>query len=174
MLPKAYIHHELPHRYRIHIPTHKGKDDFFMDLRSKLAQCGEIDGVEINPKTGSVVIHHQGSNEKIAQFAKNNQLFSLEPQEKISIKIETIPLKRILKHFERLNQKIIKHSQGQIDINMLVFGGLIGLAITQTANGKFLPPAWTLASQAISVLRFVEMFTDQNSINKRTVSAPKR
>ncbi len=76
MLPKAHLHHELPLRFRLYVPSKKGEDSFFRELKERLIECDDVDGVEVNPKTGSVVVFHHGKTAEIIKFAETASCYS--------------------------------------------------------------------------------------------------
>ncbi|HXW60401.1 MAG TPA: hypothetical protein VEK06_02575 [Myxococcota bacterium] len=154
MLPKAHLHHELPLRFRLYIPSKKGDEDFFKELSTELKEGDDVDSVQVNPKTGSVVIHHHGETAKIVQFAKNRELFLLETKASVKKKKHHGPSKKLFGRLKELNHGITTHSDGKIDLGFITACGLLGLALFQAKNGRLLPPAWTLISQAISVISF--------------------
>lgn len=153
MHPKAYIHHELPFRIRFYIPSRKGEDDFFQRLQIKINDCDEVDGAEVNSKTGSAVIYYHGAKQKIVEFAEKNQLFSVHPEADLHAELHPTPAKRISERIINFDHQLAEKSHGEMDLSTLTATGLVGLALVQVMNGRLLPPAWTLMSQAISAIR---------------------
>ena len=58
MAVDAYVHHHLPGRLRLRIPTAKGKEDELRELGSAIARAPGISQVEYNPITGSILIQY--------------------------------------------------------------------------------------------------------------------
>jgi|GEM_PF-1432982 len=155
MLERAHIHHELPSRLRLYIPSKRKDVPFFEHLQQVLGECDEVDGVVVNAATGSVVIHHHGTVDELAKFAKHHHLFQIEPKRKAPIEVQRPPAARIASRLRKLNHTITKHSNGQFDLGFLTACGLVALAFFQAGNRRVLPPAWTLISQALSVIQLV-------------------
>ena len=78
----AYVVHVLPGRARIKIPSARGDHAYCAVLGDALAACTATRAVTISPRTGGVLIFHDGALAGIARFAAEAGLFvlpSLEP-----------------------------------------------------------------------------------------------
>jgi len=55
---EAYVTHRIPGRLRLKIPAAKGRMDLLQQVAVAARSASDIDKVECNPVTGSVLIHH--------------------------------------------------------------------------------------------------------------------
>ncbi len=58
MALEAYITHRIPGRLRLKIPAAKGRPDLLQRMAAAARSASDINSVECNPVTGSVLIHH--------------------------------------------------------------------------------------------------------------------
>ena len=58
MAVDAYVHHHLPGRLRLRIPTAKGEEDELREISSAISRTPGINQVDYNPITGSILIQY--------------------------------------------------------------------------------------------------------------------
>jgi len=78
-LPLARIEHRLAGRLRLRVPSRRGDAGFFATVVEKLGQLGAVRALKTDPRTGSILIAHDGEAETLTAFAKEHGLFALEP-----------------------------------------------------------------------------------------------
>jgi hypothetical protein len=143
MLPEAYISHMISRRLRIRIPSRKGDVLFFGEMHKKLSCFDGIERVEVNALTGSVLLIHAVDLREIADFARQNNLFSI-----LDTKIyrkQTYVSRKISETFRDINHKVIISTKGFANIPDLLVLTFLGLSIFQISRGNFMAPAWYTA-----------------------------
>jgi len=141
-LPAAHIGHRVSERLRIKIPSRKGDDAYFSEVKKSLLEDGALHSLEVNPTTGSLLIKGSGTDlESIRSVGKKKALFQLE---EASEKVEPLS-RKIAVPFRDLGRAIDRFSGGEIDLAGAVFLGLIGWGMVQLARGNFAAPPWYTA-----------------------------
>lgn len=150
MLPVAYVAHHAGDRLRLRIPARKGDAAFFAHVERDLATCPGVAYAEANPLTASILIHYHGDLGDLANAVSARQLFTLE----LPRLPESTVLDVVAERVERLDQAVIRASNGALDLETVAFLGLIGASIVQLARGQALAPASTLLANAVAILTF--------------------
>jgi len=143
MLPEAYISHMISRRLRVRIPSRKGDVLFFGEMHKRLSCFDGIERVEVNALTGSVLLIHAVDLREIADFARQNNLFSI-----LDTKIyrkQTYVSRKISETFRDINHKVIISTKGFANIPDLLVLTFLGLSIFQISRGNFMAPAWYTA-----------------------------
>lgn len=148
MIPVAHLAHELPGRTRLKIPSERGNTNYFDRVCHELAECPGIVRIEINSRTGSLLILHTELITRIAGFACDHQLFVLQDN---SASHHT-PLNQAAKKFVELDTAISRFSLGGLDLRSLVFVILLMVSALQIFRGQILAPASTLLWYALELL----------------------
>lgn len=148
MLPSAYIVHQLGNRLRLRLPAHRGDQAFFAAAEQQLAACPAVAAVTANPLTASLLIRHRGSLAELQAYAAQQQLFQLQQLPASDVAALDIVCERI-EQFDRFMQR---STQGQVELNDLLFFGLVGAGIVQIARGHALGQASSLFASAAAVL----------------------
>jgi hypothetical protein len=143
MLPKAFINHRTPSRLRIRIPSRRGDQNSLAEIGKQLSQLKNIDRVEVNPFTGSVLLGHGNVNtQAISDYAAEKGLFELEhptqkPAEPLSHTVAT-RIRNVSKAVNRL-------SGGALDLAGAAFLLLLGVGAYQIVRGNLSAPPWYTA-----------------------------
>ncbi|HKV56136.1 MAG TPA: hypothetical protein VJN94_16000 [Candidatus Binataceae bacterium] len=58
MAVEAYVHHHIPGRLRMRVPSAKGENEVLRELSSAIATVSGVSEVEYNPVTGSILIQY--------------------------------------------------------------------------------------------------------------------
>lgn len=148
MLPAAYVAHQAGERLRLRIPARKGDAAFFARAERDLADCTGVAYAEANPLTASLLLHYQGDLTDLAAAAAAGQLFSLEPPQPPAHSVLDVVSERV----ERLEHLVLRSSRGAVDLDTLLFVGLVGAGVVQIARGRALGPASTLLANAATIL----------------------
>lgn len=150
MIPSAYIAHQMEHRTRIRIPSRRNSISFFSGLERELSLFDGVEKVQSNPRSASVLVTHKGAFDAIASFSKSHNLFIIK-KEKQSGSTEpwTYP---ISERISELDQRLKASTRGRWDIPTVSATGIIGLSILQMFRRQWLPPAWTLLSEAVAII----------------------
>lgn len=139
MLPGAYICHQTAHRLRLKIPGKRGDIAYFTALRNDLSGWPDIQEVQINPTTASVLLVPAVAPPVLARFGMSKKLFALKPA-----RPETIN-QRLLSSFRYVDEQLKASTSGELDLASLAFLGLVGAGTYQILMGNFFAPAWYTA-----------------------------
>lgn len=148
MAPLATLAHHSPGRARIRVAARRGDTSYFDRVRDSFSQCPGIRHLDVNPSTGSILLHHSLGIEEIVGFGRENELFDLEE----SSPRRRSPLARLGGSLRRLDQHLARSTGGSLDLATIAFVVFAGGAVVQLARGKALAPASTLAWYAASLL----------------------
>jgi len=138
-LPAARIGHQTAERLRIKIPSRKGEEAYFSEVKAVLQKKVSMAGIEVNPATGSVLLKGlQVDAAAIASVGEETSLFALETRpsgnEPLSKKIAT--------PFRDLSRSVDRFSGGELDLPGMAFLSLIGVGVYQLARGNIVAPPW--------------------------------
>jgi len=148
MIPAAHLAHELSGRTRLKIPSECGNTNYFDRVCRDLAECPGIGRIEINSRTGSLLILHTESIARIATFARDRDLFIL--QDKNTPRHTT--LSHAAQKLAQLDAAITRFSLGDLDMRSLMFIILLMVSVLQVFRGQILAPASTLLWYALDLL----------------------
>lgn len=148
MNPQAFLTSSFGDRMRMRIPSRKGEDSFFRELETRLRQNDAIYEVSANPLTGSVLIRHGLDLEELAAFGLENGLFVLR-----NLRDRERPLLDLAdQRVGDLDERIAILSRGNLDLDQLLFAGVLGLAAIQFIRGHWLGPATGYLVDAAAIL----------------------
>jgi hypothetical protein len=152
MMPLARLVHSSQGRTRFRVPERVRDSSFFAEAGAKLIRFPAIDHIEANPKTGSILLLHHGNVEEIEKFARDEGLFEVQSE---NDGLDRIGLAAGQQGFDSPREFSAKFDE-QLGVNKSVATlsavVLLGLAALQVRNGRILPPAYTLATQALGAL----------------------
>lgn len=132
-LPGAYISHSTLARVRFRVPTKRGDSAWFEKVKNELGAAKGIAGVEINPKTGSILVFHGTNDERVAEAAEKSGLFHVS---------EATVRHDPKQHFVGLGP----------DLRRLVPPVLIVIALLQALRGNLFSPASALLLTALNMM----------------------
>ncbi|NTW37264.1 MAG: hypothetical protein HGB17_14300 [Syntrophobacteraceae bacterium] len=141
MAPEAHITHRTGQRLRIRIPAKKGDPGYFSSLQSALTQLGNVDRVEVNPLTASVLIVASAGVEEAFNPALAREWFTLR---QCSTAIRPFS-RKVIQGFQEVDSQIEQLTGGELDIPSIALIGLIFSGIYQLSIGNFAAPAWYTA-----------------------------
>lgn len=148
MLPSAAVAHQAGERLRLRIPARKGDAAYFTRAERELATCAGVAYAEGNPLTASILLHYHGDLTDLAAAGAASQLFTLEPPRVP----EASMLDIVCDGVDRLERLTLQRSRGVLDLDTLLFVGLVGAGLVQIARGRALAPASTLLANAAAIL----------------------
>jgi len=135
MIPEAVIAHSSTGRLRLKIPSQKDKLAALKTLGDQIAACPGILSIEVNSSTASMLLLHQTSVDKIAEYARSKNLFSIHEQK--STKEPSAKLRRnIGETFNNFDRQIKSLTDGEMDLNGIAFAGLIVAGTAQLLSGN--------------------------------------
>ncbi|HIJ59942.1 MAG TPA: hypothetical protein HPP56_04940, partial [Nitrospirae bacterium] len=138
---EALVVHNIPGRIRLKIDSKKGNKSFFDKVMDSLVGIKEIQKIEINPTTGSIIIYSNESSDSIIRLMKEQKLFHIVEK--------NISTRRIHGSFKgaynEIDKKIKTLTAGELNLADAAFLGLLGMGIYQIQRGNFTAPAWYTA-----------------------------
>lgn len=152
MLPPAEVIHHGATRLRLRIAAQRGRPEFFQRAVEVLATLGDIDRIEANPDTGSILIMPGIDPSRVAAHAESAGLFRLG-----SASAAVRPITEgLAAGFRDVNGALKSITGGHVDLASAAFVALIGAAAVQLQKGHVLGPASTLLWYASGLLLATE------------------
>ncbi len=136
----AHIVHSLPGRTRLKVPDRRGEPRYFTRLSECLSHCAGVARLQVNPRTGSLLLEHTVPLAQIAAFAQTHQLFTLAPPDSLQQEITQSTQAGL----RWLNRQFAQASEGLLNVRVVLILGLAGLIFIQVARGQILMPATNL------------------------------
>lgn len=124
-LPRAEIAHLLPGRMRLRIRTHRDDARFFAEIAGRIAGLAGVRAVRANPRTGSLLIEHEGPAAALLRSVTEDGVLEAMPA-------EPPPSARQRAYSRRL---------GAMPPLSVAAVGLAGLGAYQVARGQILGSA---------------------------------
>ncbi len=118
------------------------------ELVVRLTGCPLVHNVTIRPVTGSIVVEHTGELAELLRWADEHDVFTAAARPSST----RDPLYRIAKALEAANERALRSADGDLDLRVVAFYGLIGATAVQLARGQVLPAAETLFAHAMALL----------------------
>jgi hypothetical protein len=152
MTPRAHIVHQTRNRVRLRIREKRQDQEYFEEVKGRLASLKGVGEVRVNSNTGSVVLLHPGKPfEEIAPGLQQPDLFVLfagpEPEFSALTKLQT--------GIAKVNQIVSQGTAGVADLKTVAVIVLVALAIRQIRRGSLIGPALPLLWSALDIaLRF--------------------
>lgn len=151
-VPKAFIAHDIDRRVRLRVPSRRGDASFFSNVRDRLSRCLDVDRVESNPLTGSVLIFHRGKLDTIENYSKSHQLFEIVHR-RTDNRVRTRPVaSELFSALNAIDESMHATTMGNLDLPTTAALGIAGLSVIQMFRKEWLPPAWTLLGDAFLIL----------------------
>ena len=160
MLHTAHVSHHLPGRLRLKMPRAKGDPLWCQHLRQVLLGLPGLTQVEINPVTGSILLHYAAEQHgeflrQLAAQATHADLFALQPPalseaETLARTIETEAevlatqsetARRIVTGVEQFNLAVKRATGNTLDLNVLLPLGLAFYAFFEV-GAEVTTPLW--------------------------------
>jgi Heavy metal associated domain 2 len=151
-LDEAQLSHLLEGRLRMRVPARRHDAAFFADVAKRLRECEGIEGVRVNPVTGSVLVVHATTPQAIAAFAAQQELFSLHLEHGSSDKIGPSRSRVVVRHGPSRTEQGEEGSRSDKHARMLS-ATFAGLGTLQTFRGQVMAPALTLFYYAYDAWR---------------------
>lgn len=148
MKAKAHVAHSVPGRTRLRVHNRHHDRAFFHDLENRLARFPQVQSLETNPQTGSVLVHHTGAAFDLLMVAAEaglGELIDFEPPEPVARQLQS--------EFKLLDDIVQRATEGRLDLSTLAAFGLFTLAGIQLVRGNQPVIAITLVWYAAELLR---------------------
>jgi hypothetical protein len=164
MVHGATVVHHIPGRLRVRLPRSKRDPRMLTELRDFVSELGGVQQVEINPVTGSILVHYhpesQAEIQDLLREAKENQDVTMdappelteadELADKIEREAEFLAAHselafHVVHAVKRLNRGIREATDNTVDLKVLLPAGLAVWAFVK-AGSEIATPLWvTLA-----------------------------
>jgi len=142
MNAEALVVHKMAGRIRIRVPSKKGNETYFASVKEALSSCVGVEGVEVAPFTGSILVRCHGPTEGVIEWAQAQGLFVVREEKSIKV---TAFHDAVAGRFGALDERIKAATGEGFDLPGLAFLALMGAGIYQIARGNFAAPAWYTA-----------------------------
>ena len=150
MLPEAAISHSAHGRTRFRLGSKRRQDPFFAKVAERLRRMDGVRQVEVNPTTGSVLVHHELPLEELIQQARRETLFAVDDSSPQRLRDD------LRQRFGSLNEGISRLTEGRLDLADLSLSLLIVVGLQQLWAGQFAVPALTAFWYAGALLTNLE------------------
>jgi hypothetical protein len=142
----ARVVHSIPGRTRLRAESIKGDVQALAAVQTALEDSQGVQSVQVNTRTGSVLVEHGGSIEElVAQLRERGvlELDNSEPEHYLAT------LHRALAESDR-RLKLV--SKGKLDFETVSFFSFVGAGIYQCLNHQGLPAGVTLLRYAVELV----------------------
>ncbi|HVZ34824.1 MAG TPA: hypothetical protein VG963_20495, partial [Polyangiaceae bacterium] len=146
--PAARIVHRMTGRTRLRTRGMRGNVEYFAQIRGALLEMGGVHAVQVNPRTESVLIEHDGSPEPLLHEVETRGYLQLESAGQ---KQEPY-LARLGRALQQSDQNLQQATTGRVNLDTVAFFGLIAGGVYQVANGHGLPAGVTLLRYAVELV----------------------
>ena len=150
MLPEAAISHSAHGRTRFRLVSKRRQDPFFAQVAERLRRMDGVRQVEVNPTTGSVLVHHELPLEELVQRARRETLFAVDNSPPQRLRDD------LRQRFGSLNEGISRLTEGRLDLADLSLSLLIVVGLQQLWAGQIAAPALTAFWYAGALLTNLE------------------
>jgi len=157
MAVDAYVHHHLPGRLRLRIPTAKGEEDELRALSSAIARAPGISQVEYNPITGSILIQYSPEQYRNLRSLESSLSASAVPiavNNSSSLRHEahhrhhrrgrSIAARRVDSFFRQLDHEIRVATDNEVDLKFILPFGVAVLGLLALRHSSITPLWLTL------------------------------
>jgi hypothetical protein len=139
----AYMSHMSSGRLRVKIPSKKGDETFFSEMKAWLSGIPGMERVEANSLTGSVLMVHSIDQETIVDFMKANNLNL--PRAGLHSTHSSGFHREATDAFSTLDKRVKSFIGEGVNIGALAFLALVGAGTYQIAKGNFAAIPWYTA-----------------------------
>jgi copper chaperone CopZ len=140
-------------RTRVHIPERRTDTDYFARVTKELPAIDGVEGVEVNPATGSVLIHHGDDFVSVIRKASELELFDVMAPHQNGHSDELLT-SSLAEKLTTADRGLREATQGRFDLNSVTILGLVGAGAFQILRGSVLPAGATLLWYAFGIAWF--------------------
>jgi hypothetical protein len=119
-------------------------------VAERLRRIDGVRQVEVNPTTGSVLVHHELPLEELRRRARRETLFGVNDSPPQHVRGE------LRRRFGSLNEGISRLTEGRLDLADLSLSLLVVVGVQQLWAGQFAAPALTALWYAGALLTNLE------------------
>jgi hypothetical protein len=183
------VEHQVPGRVRMKIPAGKGNPELLKQISDVFAVIPGIEGIVVNPTTGSVILNydtdyhdefhgafreqHAAHNEAhgygvpgVAHGSDNefDKLANTIEAEAEFLASHSHSARAVVDFVKMLDHQIKRASNNNMDLKIVFAGGIIALTILEV-GATAATPVWVTLS-LFTVNHFIELHERQNIANK--------
>jgi hypothetical protein len=176
-LVEGRICHATPHRVRIKIPAKRGDAGFFDHVERSLSNWKSVDGVEVSPLTGSILIRFHDAVALLTENAARNDMFSVTFPETEAGPIELLTRKPIVEQareaLKAADRTVRNWTGAQADLKSLILIAILAAALRQFARGRIAGPVTTLLWQAGTLIGLQNLSSSDSMARPSRNAAPR-
>jgi hypothetical protein len=143
-LPAARITHFTTRRLRIRVPEKRRDTAFFSLVVERLGAWDNVERVETNPLTGSILIYFTDAHRLFAEATAKNDLFEIDFDAVDAGPGEPIVTRRAVESFQTADNALRRWTQNQVDMRSVLFLLLLAGGTYQLLRRQVAAPAPTL------------------------------
>jgi hypothetical protein len=161
--PSARIVHRTSGRTRLRTRGMKGRDEYFEQVQTALAQTRGVQRVSVSSLTESILIEHEGPIEEVVLEAERRGYWQIEDGKRDPYLVQ---VSRVLSESD---EKLRQATRGRIDFETLTFLGFVAGGIYQIARGQGLPAGVTLLRYAVDLVGSAGLASLEKRIKQQEV-----
>ena len=129
------VTHHLPHRTRLRLPKAHRKSHTMSTVKERLKKVPGVQNVEVNERTGSILVHHEGNGQVLDQIGSALEEVASELLEAfVEVEEDEIPGLSIVSHMlkshaSKMDTSLAEATGNLLDLKTLVPVGLLVAAI---------------------------------------------
>ena len=150
--PEARIAHATPNRVRLKVPARRHDKAYFRRVEERLKGWRNIDRVEVNPATASILVHFSDAAALMREAMNGNDLFRIVPPQQNADGTGPPLLARMQETVAATDGSLRQWTGGSLDLRTAVFATLFLAGVQQLVQGNVAAPAATLLWYAATVL----------------------
>jgi hypothetical protein len=139
------VAHSARGRTRFKISARRRDAQYFVTVEQQLPNAPEVERVQANPITGSVLVHHRGPAEALYTYAERNDLFRVSAQADRASDL-------LRQRGKSLDRQLRDFTGEYLDARALTFIMLVSIGLAQAIRGQFAGPALTIFWYAATLL----------------------
>jgi hypothetical protein len=148
--PMARICHLTARRMRVKIPDKRRDTAFFDDIVGRLSRRQDVERVEANPLTASILVYCSDSQKLLTDMTPRNDLFAIDfsAEQRASKTLRD----RAAQHFGSADAALRRWTEGELDIRGLLFVLYLVGGVYQLLQGRVTASAPSLLWRAGSLI----------------------
>lgn len=158
--PEGHVVHLTRKRLRIKVAAKRHDSPFFRTAQKQLGLGAAVESVEVNPATGSILIHCSDSAALMDELKHSGVFVIVDPPPEQ----QAPSLEQFRQQFTEWNKQIQYWTGTKADARVYLFLALVLSALYQLARGNVFAPAATLIWYASEALR---VWTPKNYTQSR-------
>jgi hypothetical protein len=148
MPPHVEIAHRSPGRLRIRVHE-RGDRRVFDQLRAGLDDCPGVEQLDVNPMTGSILIHHDADADAIVHYALTHELFAIAAPRSERYSSPSGAARYAMR---AIDVQLRQRTEGRWNLREVGFLALAGAGLLQLARRNVWPAGITLFWYATTLL----------------------